>query len=80
MVTARRTHKPKSVTSRPKTTLAAALDAGADHRDRDIQDKIRLCAYRLYERRGCEHGNDINDWLRAEREVLSETARINQQP
>ena len=34
-------------------------------------------AYELFEKRGCEHGHDVDDWLQAERElrlVLSSTA------
>jgi len=34
------------------------------------QDMIRDRAYELYERRGCEHGQDQQDWLLAEREIL----------
>jgi hypothetical protein len=35
------------------------------------QDKIRERAYELYESRGCEPGQDEQDWLRAERELLT---------
>ena len=34
------------------------------------QEKIRERAYELYERRGGEHGQDEQDWLRAEQEIL----------
>ena len=30
---------------------------------------ITRCAYDLYLTRGCEHGHDVDDWLRAEREL-----------
>ena len=30
----------------------------------------RLRAYRFFEERGYEHGHDLEDWLRAEAEVL----------
>jgi hypothetical protein len=30
---------------------------------------IALRAYDLYLARGCEHGHDVEDWLRAEREL-----------
>jgi hypothetical protein len=36
------------------------------------QDKIRTRAYELYENRGCEHGRDEQDWIRAEQEVMVE--------
>jgi hypothetical protein len=41
--------------------------------DRDIARR----AYELYEKRGREHGHDLDDWLQAERELqdtLSSTA------
>ena len=34
------------------------------------EDIIRVHAYQLYEERGCEHGHDLEDWLRAEAEIL----------
>lgn len=47
----------------------------AEGYERDVQ--IDLCeliarrAYELYEERGRRHGDDMNDWLRAEAEVKS---------
>ena len=35
------------------------------------QDMIRARAYELYENRGHEPGQDEQDWLRAEREILN---------
>ncbi len=37
----------------------------------DLQDQIRARAYELWEQRGRQHGNPEDDWLRAEREVMS---------
>ena len=34
------------------------------------EELIRVRAYRLYEERGCEHGHDLEDWLRAEAEIF----------
>ena len=34
------------------------------------QDAVRARAYKLYENRGCEHGQDERDWLLAEHEML----------
>ena len=36
------------------------------------QDKIRGRAYELYESRGREAGQDEQDWLRAEQEILQQ--------
>ncbi len=38
----------------------------------DVKALIRSRAYELYERRGAYHGQDIEDWVAAERQILSE--------
>ena len=35
----------------------------------DLSGWIRERAYHLYLERGCCHGDDVNDWLKAEKEV-----------
>ena len=37
----------------------------------DLEPKIRMRAYELYEQRGCTPGQESEDWLAAEREVLA---------
>ena len=32
-------------------------------------DDIRVRAFHMYKERGGEHGNDIQDWLKAERQI-----------
>ena len=39
------------------------------------QDMIRARAYELYESRGRETGQDEQDWLRAEQEILKPEGR-----
>ena len=34
------------------------------------EELIRVRAYQLYEKRGCEHGHDSEDWLEAEAEIF----------
>jgi hypothetical protein len=36
----------------------------------EVRAMISTRAYELYERRGCEPGKEIEDWLRAENEIL----------
>ncbi len=38
-------------------------------------DKIRQRAYELYELRGRQDGGDFDDWLKAESEITSSSAR-----
>ena len=37
----------------------------------ELLEKVQKKAFELYEKRGCSHGNDISDWLEAERIVLA---------
>ena len=34
------------------------------------EELIRVRAYHLYEKRNCEHGHDVEDWLQAEAEIF----------
>jgi hypothetical protein len=36
------------------------------------QDRIRERAFEIYEKRGSEHGDDMQDWFRAERQILAQ--------
>jgi hypothetical protein len=40
------------------------------------EDLIRLRAYQLYEERGREEGHELDDWLKAEAEVLEPEAIV----
>jgi hypothetical protein len=66
MTAAKRTHKPKLVTSSPKATAAPVERFPATNRE----EAIRLRAYKIYEQRGREHGHDLDDWLIAEAQVV----------
>lgn len=37
------------------------------------EDLIRLRAYYFYEKRGGEHGHDLEDWVQAEAEIVGKT-------
>jgi HSP20 family protein len=41
---------------------------------RDLEEAIARRAFELFERRGCEHGQDLADWVRAESEMLQSLA------
>lgn len=41
------------------------------------QDELASLAYELYERRGGEHGHDVEDWLEAERILIQKITRRN---
>ncbi len=50
-----------------KSTLAQVPDSSTLEKTEAV---IRLRAYEYYEERGCEDGRDLEDWLRAEAEIL----------
>ena len=50
------------------------------HNDEQVRHRIAQRAYELYERRGCCHGCDLDDWLEAERLVLAESQTANPDP
>ena len=41
----------------------------------DLFSRVQQKAYTFYEKRGYTHGNDWNDWFKAERLVKSELSR-----
>lgn len=40
-------------------------------RNMPSSEEISQLAFRLYESRGWQHGNDVEDWLRAEQELVT---------
>ena len=38
----------------------------------DLQQQIRVRAYELYEARGAEPGRELEDWTRAESEIVNQ--------
>jgi len=42
----------------------------------DLRAQIAARAFELYTQRGAEHGHDLDDWLRAEQEVLQNAGAV----
>ena len=75
--------KSSTATGEKKTTTRAKKTAVSDQWSTqtgmvselvNIEERIRVRAYELYETRGRQHGADENDWFAAEAEVRSHTA------
>jgi hypothetical protein len=74
-----RRHKATTTTAATTTTTPVATSAmpASSPTRQDMQDTDRLQgtiatrAYALYEERGYRHGCDLQDWLDAEREIVS---------
>jgi hypothetical protein len=60
-----------SAPARAKTTPAGALP---------LEERIRRRAHELYIERGSQSGSDLDDWLRAEKEILraANDARVDE--
>jgi hypothetical protein len=44
------------------------------------RDEIALRAYHIYLERGCTHGNEFDDWVRAERELIENNGKPGRKP
>ena len=67
---------PRTIKAKPPKNVLQMPEApsnGNGHYDMsaDIESEIRNRAYELYAERGYANGSADDDWLRAEREVLS---------
>jgi hypothetical protein len=55
--------------------LAEALINYPSRREHISEDAVRVRAHDLWEQHGCPAGRDDEFWVRAERELIEETAR-----
>jgi hypothetical protein len=65
---ARKSRTAKRSAEEPGLPIAHASDVVASNAD-GIDAEIRRCAYELYVARGGAGGDDVSDWLEAERMV-----------
>lgn len=59
----KKTNAPKRVRATEVVVHAEAMFTRPDH------DAIARRAFELFQRRGWQHGHDVEDWLAAEREL-----------
>lgn len=52
---------------RPKTSAKTSNPS--------TKDEIAKLAYEFFMKRGCSHGHDMEDWIKAEKIVLSRSRR-----
>ena len=65
----------RSKTGDRVTTAADRGSKSVPHQSAQATDSdIARRAYDLYFARGCEHGHDVDDWLKAERELQASPA------
>jgi hypothetical protein len=59
---------PNPTSKKTQPPIHAAAEA-------DLEERIRIRAYELYEARGREDGHDVEDWLEAEAEITGRTEK-----
>ena len=65
-----RTNKPANgSTDTPKPARPSKKSNGAAADNMNDADAVARRAYEIYQRRGGDHGADLDDWLAAEREL-----------
>lgn len=68
---------PRSRTSKPAKAKTAGNNGTQERKSFpgvppiDLESQIRQRAYELFQERGCTPGQENDDWLTAEREVLA---------
>ena len=63
--------KKRSVLRKPlpgETTFRMTLEPSAIHNSRGASAEVSVRAYEIFVERGAQPGDDVGDWLRAERE------------
>jgi Protein of unknown function (DUF2934) len=61
--------------------LTSVLTANSDEGSLELTEElIRVRAYHIYEKRGCEHGHDLEDWLQAEAEITGKKPAAATEP
>ena len=60
----------RAANRQPQTSTLAVMKSAID-----LNEEIRHRAYDLYEQRGREDGQDLDDWLRAELEMTRVKAK-----
>jgi hypothetical protein len=46
------------------------IESSEDRHKQIIQSTVAKRAYQIFEKRGCKHGFDLDDWMSAEKELL----------
>ena len=63
--------RPKAAKA-PSMAIAEPLMTNSPSTNSNVEARIAERAYELFRHRGGHHGQDLEDWLTAERQVLSE--------
>ena len=70
--TSKKSVQPKTAKASSAIIVESILMKGPSIHESVVQAQIAMRAHELYRHRGGHHGQDLEDWLTAEREVWSE--------
>ena len=56
-----------------RATSSLNRKSSAENMDQEMREQIEKRAYEIFEARGAEPGHDVEDWVRAESEILQQT-------
>ena len=74
------THDPKPEEGDNDDEIARGHNGSSGDEELRPEEQIENRAYELWLTGGCRHGNDLGDWLEAEREVLEQRAASSSSP
>jgi hypothetical protein len=57
--------------NQPETSSSLEMPASTDRGSTSLEERIRARAYALYLERGEQEGSAVDDWVRAEAEILA---------
>ena len=56
-----------------RATSSLNRKSSAESMDQEMREQIEKRAYELFEARGAEPGHELEDWVRAELEIVQQT-------
>jgi hypothetical protein len=71
MATTKRARTTSSTTRNKKAVATSAQETSVRQHSGNLEEAVRFRAYQLFLQRGGRHGHDLEDWLRAEGEIVS---------
>lgn len=75
MATTKRARTTSSTTRSKKAVSTSAQEKTVQPASTgNLEEAVRFRAYQLFLQRGARHGHDLEDWLRAEGEIVSHGA------
>ena len=74
MATTKRARTTSSTTRNKKVVSTSAQETSVRQPSGNLEEAVRFRAYQLFLQRGARHGHDLEDWLRAEGEIVSHGA------